>query len=96
MKQKIKIIQDNQTVYQGRIADMPIKHDFIIQKSIELFGDDDPCIIHQSYVIKEYVDVLLQLFKQHNTTELVLRNISATLSFLDLDSIEDCIIILEG
>lgn len=96
MKQKIKIIEGTTTIYQGRISDIPIKEEAIIKRSIELFNDEDPCVIHQSYVIKDYVDIVLGLFKEKQTKELVLADFDTTLSFLALDNIHDCIIILEG
>ena len=83
-------------MYQGRISDIPIKEDCIIQKSIELFDDEDPCIIHQSYIIKEYVDVILGLCKKSNSTELVLKDHMETLSFLNLEHSENCVLFLEG
>lgn len=68
MKQRL-IVQstDGQVLYQGRPLDLPIKREAIIKKSIELFSDDDPCIIHKSYVIKLYVDELLEELKNSHT-----------------------------
>jgi hypothetical protein len=52
MADHVKITKKGTTIYEGNILDIPIKEDAIIKKSIEVFGDDDPCIIHQSFVIK--------------------------------------------
>ncbi len=94
MKQKIIIKDGNSIIFHGRIADMPIQEKAIIQKSIELFDDDDPCIIHQSYVIKEYVDIVLQLLKQEQPLD-VQKHIDK-LQFLALDNPQNCTISLEG
>lgn len=94
MKQKIQIKENNTIIFHGRIADIPIKESAIINKSIALFDDDDPCIIHQSYVIKEYVDILLNLLK--STNPLAVKDHITTLSYLDLQQPHHCTIILEG
>jgi len=96
MKQKIQILDGSKVLYEGRISDIPIKEEFIIQKSIELFDDEDPCIIHQSYIIKEYVDVILGLFNQFQTKRLVLSELKSPLSFLNIEHGENCVILLEG
>jgi hypothetical protein len=88
MKQRITITKDNQEIFNGKIADVAIKTDYIIKKSIELFDDEDPCIIHQSYVVKEYVDVLLNLFKTNKTTVIKGVNFATDLDFLDYTDIK--------
>mgnify|MGYP000394751636 FL=1 len=65
MKQFITIIKNERILYEGRISDIPIKEKYIISKSVELFDDDDPCIIHKSYVVKEYADQILDLLKEN-------------------------------
>lgn len=95
MKQYITIIQDETILYEGRISDIPIKEKYIIQKSVKLFDDDDPCIIHQSYIIKEYVEQLLSVFK---STEKIIqvKDYLEELSFLDYIELEKLTIILKG
>ena len=88
MKQFITIIKNEKILYEGRISDIPIKEKFIISKSVELFDDDDPCIIHQSYVIKEYVDQLLSVFKCMKKSEIAVKNHLEELSFLDFMELE--------
>ena len=96
MKQFITIIKNEKILYEGRISDIPIKEKFIISKSVELFDDDDPCIIHQSYVIKEYVDQLLSVFKCMKKSEIAVKNHLEELSFLDFMELEKLIINLKG
>ena len=52
MADLVKITKKGKIIYEGNILDIPIKEEAIIKKSIEVFGDEDPCIIHQSFVIK--------------------------------------------
>ncbi len=94
MKQLITITRNGKVVYDGRIADIPIQHDAIIAKSVALFDDDDPCIIHQSYVIKEYVDELLTLFG--NAKELRGADYQSELDFLDVAALDQCVFRLKG
>lgn len=94
MKQKIKIMRNDETIFKGKAANIKIKEDFVINKSIELFDDDEPCIIHQSYVIKEYANILLELFKENNTKEIKVKNHLEELAFLNYESIEELIITL--
>ena len=95
MKQKITVFNNDNLVYEGRIGDLPMKESAIIKKSIELFDDDDPCIIHQSYVIKEYVDILMMLLNGNNGS-IEVKNHIDTLFFINLDSLENLIIKLKG
>lgn len=44
-----------QVIFQGRITSLPLKEDKIIKKSIEMFNDSDPCIIHKTYVMKKII-----------------------------------------
>lgn len=95
MKQYIIISIGKKILYDGRISDIPIKEEYIIKKSVELFDDDDPCIIHQSYVIKEYVDDLLRIFKREKSNAISVSNYLETLSFLNYSELENLVISLK-
>jgi len=81
----LTIKRNDEVVYQGNILDMPIKSDWIIKKSIELFDDDDPCIIHKSFVIKKYVDEFLKLTDLKNQSQVKLGDYAEKLTFIALD-----------
>ena len=67
-KKKSIIVSKNDTVlFDGLLIEMPIKEEYVIKRSVELFDDEDPCIIHKSYVIKDYSDMIISLFKDNNT-----------------------------
>ena len=66
MKEQIIVKRGDYILYDGNILNLPLKDEFITALSIELFDDDDPCIIHQSYVVKELVTKLLELFEKEN------------------------------
>mgnify|MGYP007028884424 CR=1 FL=1 len=96
MKQKIKISNGTKTIYYGKAINIPVTEDSIIQKSIELFDDDEPCIIHQSYVQKEFADILLNLLKGSPNKEINLIDFKAELYFLRVSNVESVKIVLEG
>ena len=63
MKERVIVKRGDYVLFEGNILNIPLKDKYITELSIEIFDDDDPCIIHQSYVIKELVSTLLDLFK---------------------------------
>jgi hypothetical protein len=85
MKQKVRLLHENNIIYEGRISDLPFSKNHIIKRSIELFGDDDPCIIHQSFIIKEFVDTLLTKLNE-STSHTIKINHQEHTDLLDLDS----------
>lgn len=46
-------------LYRGRWEDVPIEESFMLKKSMELFGDPEPCAIHRG-------GVRLELLRQMN------------------------------
>lgn len=95
MKRKIRILKEDRTIYYGKLIELPVKEDAMIQKSIELFDDEDPCIIHQSYVQKEFADVVKFLL-DHNNNKILGKDFLEDLYFLDVSNIQDITIITEG
>lgn len=92
MKQKIKIIRNDETIFKGKAANVKIKEDFVINKSIEIFDDEEPCIIHQSYVIKEYANILLELFSSNKTKRILVKDYLEELAFLNYENLDELII----
>ncbi len=70
MKERVIVRRGDYTLYDGNVLNLPLKDKYITELSIEIFDDDDPCIIHQSYVIKELVSKLLNLFEIQNKLKL--------------------------
>jgi hypothetical protein len=44
--------REEKRIYTGRITDLPVPEDHILNKSMELFNDPAPCFIHRSAVLK--------------------------------------------
>lgn len=62
----IFIDKKGSTNHECKLSSLPFKEEIIIEKSIELFSDKEPCIIHRTYIIKklmleisEYLDEVL-------------------------------------
>lgn len=96
MNHKIIIKGENDEVlYDGFILDIPIKESYIIDKSIEIFNDDDPCIIHRSYVVKNIVDDFLRCLEAEKGTKINLSNCdNDKISFINIPQIYKSILYL--
>lgn len=55
-------------IFRGGITSLPLKEEKILKKSMEMFCDSDPCIIHKTYIMKKIIldidDYLNSLIKQ--------------------------------
>ena len=87
MKTKVQVLRGDKELYQGKVMDLPMRERSIIFKSIEVFGDDEPCIIHQSYCIKEFAKQLVDLFKETDTLQV--KEHLGELAFLDFTDLEE-------
>ncbi len=95
MRHKIIVKSHDNVIYKGKMVNMPVKETAIKEKSVELFEDDDPCIIHQSYVMKHFAQTLASLFEQKNTKTLRLDDVEDELDFLDFEG-DNITITLKG
>lgn len=87
--------QFDEIIFNGNILDIPIKENYIIKKSIEIFDDDDPCIIHKSFVVKQVVDDLLKQINRKFNCEIKLTDFKDKLYYLDLD-LDNTTLFIEG
>ncbi len=94
MKKTITITASGEKVFKGKPLNMPFKTDAIKQKSLELFDDEDPCIIHQSHIAREFSDIVIKRFKDKDTDTLNLQEETDLQSFLDVPG--DSILNLKG
>ncbi len=70
MNPKIEVFHKADSLFKGKLLNLPFKKAIILEKSIELFGDDDPCVIHQSYVIRLLVDEILKVWNDQGLSSL--------------------------
>lgn len=81
MNPKIEVFHDDQSLFKGKLLNLPFKKSILIEKSIELFGDDDPCVIHQSYVIRLLVDEILKVWTKEGLKSIDYPEIFSWLDF---------------
>jgi len=95
LKQRLTIVSaDGQVIFHGDPLDIPVKKAAVIEKSIEVFGDDDPCIIHKSFVIKEFAEALIAILEKQPNQTAQFKDIKLDCHFLDLE--DGAILTLEG
>jgi hypothetical protein len=56
MKYFVTIQQNDNILYQGVAYNMPVKPLILNEFSLRMFGDPEPCLIHQSLVTQRLVD----------------------------------------
>jgi hypothetical protein len=70
MKKIIFIDRNGKEILNVPIIEIPIHEKIVIEKSIELFNDDEPCIIHKTYSIRaitlEICDYLKEFLDSNN------------------------------
>lgn len=90
MKMNIIVTNENKDIiFKGNPYNLPIHFDEIKKKSIELFNDDEPCIIHQSYSIQKLIDGFLEQFKGVDVHEMKFINMKDNYHFIQLENIKD-------
>ena len=51
--------QAGEILFEGPFNELPIKEDYIVQKSIELYQECEPCIIYRTHITKKlYLEIL--------------------------------------
>lgn len=48
--------KDSREVYRGKLKDLPFTEAVISKISMDLFADDDPCVIHRSFVVMQLAE----------------------------------------
>ena len=89
---KLKIILSNQNkdiIFQGNPLNLPIRYEDIKKKSVELFDDEEPCIIHQSYAIQKLIDGFLKSLKGLDVQFVKLADLDVDYHFLNFENIND-------
>lgn len=41
-------------ILKTEMTDLPLKDNYVVNKSFELFSDPEPCIIHRTFIIKNF------------------------------------------
>lgn len=95
---KIKVIihdSKQQVLFQGNPLLLPVKEQDIKRVSIQMFRDEDPCIIHQSYAIQTLIEGMLSHFGKSSQSDIPLSHHMEHVSFLKFDHIDQLFLTLE-
>lgn len=96
MKCLVKIMdQHDKLIYKGKVINLPFKKQAVKEKCIELFNDDDPCIIHESYAINKFAEEIVHLFGQESHINTPLKAYAKALDFIDIPNLDAYFITLE-
>jgi len=97
MKEKIQIKNlKGEVVFKGKPINMPYKAEYIKEKCIELFNDDDPCIIHQSYAVNHFVEHFLDFYRDQHVQNHPLADDAKHFGYLDIPHLETLFLTIEG
>lgn len=94
MKYIIIIKKDNKIIFEGKPIHLPIKEAVLKEKSIEMFADEDPCIIHQSYIVELFCDQLVSKYKTRLDEEIILNSEIKEVNFINIKEIENATLML--
>ncbi|HEX3028450.1 MAG TPA: hypothetical protein VHT34_03910 [Clostridia bacterium] len=62
-------------IFEDRIASLPVKEDSIIKKSIELFSENEPCVIQRTMAVKScYIEMDEYFTSMQQQGTLVVKN----------------------
>ena len=95
---KLKIIITNQNkeiIFKGNPLNLPIRYLDIKKKSVELFDDEEPCIIHQSYAIQKLIDGFFNQFKGVEVNEIKFKDLNESYHFIEIENIDDMYITIK-
>ncbi len=86
---------NDKILFKGKPISLPITTKAIEEKSIELFSDPEPCIIHQSYAAQKIVDHFISMFPVLPINNLPLSNYGKKLDFINIKNLEKCFLSIE-
>ena len=57
--------RDGAVVYHGPMNELPIKEEYMLEKSMELYQEPEPCVIYRTHIAKKlYLDIYESLAKR--------------------------------
>jgi hypothetical protein len=63
--------KNGEKLMDKKLTSLPLKEEFIIQKSIEWFDDPEPCMIHRSAVMNKIYTRIGEYIKEQKVNELL-------------------------
>lgn len=86
---------DGKVLFKGKPITLPLTSKAVTEKSIELFSDPEPCIIHQSYASQKIIDQFLSMFPVLPITKVALKPYDKKLDFIKIPNIYKCFLSIE-
>ncbi len=83
---KIVVYNEQKVFYKGKSLNAPFADEAVKEKSIDLFDDDDPCIIHKSYVFKTLAQQIEDALENSEGSEISLNAHPEIRKTLDIDA----------
>ncbi len=57
-------------IYEGSLNELPVREDYIIEKSKELYNEEDPCIIYRTHIMKSLYLAIWEQMKESRKKKL--------------------------
>jgi hypothetical protein len=89
----ISVLAENGAeIYVGGVSELPLKEDYVIARSIELYNDKAPCVIHRTCIAKMFqIDMFekiaaLKADGKANNGRLPVADVAELLEHVDLNT----------
>lgn len=63
--------QNGDIIYEGPLNEIPVREDYIIEKSKELYNEEEPCIIYRTHIMKSLYLAIWEQMKENQNREIV-------------------------
>lgn len=88
-KSSIKIIdQEGKVSFDGLLSEIPLKEEYILQKSMELFHEKEPCIIYRTHIIKKFHLLFYEELKRSGECKILCSEKGEYFEVMDIDNFE--------
>lgn len=57
--------KNGDTIYEGSLNELPVKEEYIIEKSKELYNEAEPCIIYRTHIMKSLYLAIWEQMKEY-------------------------------
>ncbi len=89
MKNKSNIIEiiqnDGKIIFKGMVSELPLREDYIIATSIELFSEKEPCIIYRTHIMKKFYLKLYETLSSIKNSDILCSQLEEYFRSVDLE-----------
>ena len=79
------------SIFKGPLLNLPYHKIAVKEMCIELFDDDNPCVIHESYAIQKLADQMERILLEKNQTSfLINHHLEEMLTVIDFNPYLGC------